>query len=59
MKSASAKAPPRPASISTSERAKTILSALRDARKSAVKTAKMHNAPVVYLRAGVLVRERA
>ncbi|MDP3072020.1 MAG: hypothetical protein Q8N18_17140 [Opitutaceae bacterium] len=35
-----------------------IVTALRDARKNAVKLAKMHNTPVVYLRAGTLARAR-
>ena len=35
-----------------------ILASLRDARKSAVKTARLHQTPVVYLRAGNLVKAR-
>ncbi len=42
-----------------SARSAAILASLRYARKSAVKTAKMHGVPVVYLRAGTLVRERS
>lgn len=51
---------PRPASRPSSGDARTddILRALRDARKTAVRSAKLHKAPVVYLRAGTLVRER-
>ena len=36
-----------------------ILAALRDARKAAVKTARLHGTPVVYLRAGKLVKARS
>jgi len=39
-------------------RAAKILKSLRDARKVAVKSARMHQVPVVYLQAGKLVRER-
>ncbi len=39
-------------------RTASILAALRDARKVAVKTARLHNTPVVYLRAGKLVKDR-
>jgi len=35
-----------------------ILKSLRDARKQAVKLARMHRVPVVFLKAGKLVRER-
>jgi hypothetical protein len=34
-----------------------ILKALRDARKEAVKSARLHRVPIVYLRDGKLVRE--
>jgi hypothetical protein len=43
---------------SSSARAAKILRALRDARKDAVKSARMHGVPVVYLRDGRIVRER-
>lgn len=55
MKTTAAKDAPR---LVASARSNAILAALRDARKSAVKTARMHKVPVVYLRAGRLVRER-
>jgi hypothetical protein len=45
---------PRPKSA----RAAKILKALRDARQDAVKTARMHGVPIVYLRNGRIVRER-
>jgi hypothetical protein len=35
-----------------------IMKALRDARKDAVKSARMHGVPIVYLRDGKLVKER-
>ena len=35
-----------------------ILKALRDARKVAVKSTRMHGVPIVYMKAGKLVRER-
>jgi hypothetical protein len=56
MKSA---ASPKLSHRTLSPRAASILAALRNARKSAVKMAKMHHTPVIYLRAGTLVRERA
>lgn len=49
---------PKASRRTLSPRAAGILAALRDARKSAVKTAKMHHTPVIYLRAGTLVRAR-
>ncbi len=39
-------------------RAKKILKSLLDARKEAVKSARMHGVPVIYMRAGKIVRER-
>jgi len=39
-------------------RSAAILRALRAARKEAVKSARMHRVPIVYLRDGKLVRER-
>jgi hypothetical protein len=36
-----------------------ILRALREARKTAVKSARMHGVPIIYLKNGKLVRERA
>jgi hypothetical protein len=45
-------------SVRPQERAAEILKSLRDARKVAVKSARMHRVPVVYLKAGKLVRER-
>lgn len=39
-------------------RAGDILKALRDARKLAVKSARIHRVPLVYLQAGKLVRKR-
>lgn len=36
-----------------------ILASLRDARKAAVKSAKLHGMPVVYLRGGNVVKARA
>jgi hypothetical protein len=46
-------------SPSQSRRAAEILKSLRDARKLAVKCARLHRVPVVYMRAGKLVRERS
>jgi hypothetical protein len=39
-------------------RAAKILKSLRNARKQAVKTARLHRTPIVYLQDGKLVRER-
>lgn len=39
-------------------RTKKILKALRDARKVAVKSARMYGVPIVYMKEGKLVRER-
>ncbi len=55
MNTRTTKITPRPAA---SPRSAAILASLRDARKCAVRAAKMHRVPVVYLRAGTLVRER-
>ena len=41
-----------------SPRATEILKAARDARKTAVKFAKMHKVPMIYMRDGKLIRER-
>lgn len=35
-----------------------ILKALREARKAAVKSARMHSVPIIYLKDGKLIRER-
>jgi hypothetical protein len=35
-----------------------ILKALREARKAAVKSARRHGVPVIYLKNGKLIRER-
>lgn len=35
-----------------------ILKALREARKLAIKSARMHGVPIVYLKNGKLIRER-
>jgi hypothetical protein len=35
-----------------------ILKALREARKTAVKSARVHGVPIVYLKNGKLIRER-
>ena len=40
-------------------RAAKILKSLKDARKAAVKAAKFHGVPIVYMKDGKLVRERA
>ena len=47
-----------PQSGSSKARTAKILKALRDARKDAVKSARMHGVPIVYLRNGRIVRER-
>lgn len=52
------KTPSKTSHPAVSARSAAILAALRDARKSAVKTARMHGTPIVYLRGGTLVRER-
>ena len=53
------KAPPaRIDCVRVDGRTADILKSLRDARKIAVKSAPMHRVPVVYLKAGKLVRER-
>lgn len=39
-------------------RSAKILKAVRDARKDALKSARMHGVPIIYLRDGRLVRER-
>jgi hypothetical protein len=50
--------PTKAAGIRSNQRAVEILRSLRDARKVAVKSARLHRVPVVYLQAGKLVRER-
>jgi hypothetical protein len=45
---------PRPLDARTGK----ILKALRDAREDAVKSARMHGVPIVYIRNGRIVRER-
>ena len=35
-----------------------ILKALREARKAAVKSARMHGVPIIYMKNGKLIRER-
>lgn len=50
--------PPIIDSVRPDGRTADILKSLRDARKMAVKSARMHRVPVVYLKAGKLVRER-
>lgn len=44
---------------SADPRTAKILKALKDARKAAVKAAKFHGVPIVYMKDGKLVRERA
>jgi hypothetical protein len=39
-------------------RTAAILKGLRDARKAAVKSAQLHGVPIIYRKAGKLVRER-
>ncbi|HEY0455793.1 MAG TPA: hypothetical protein VGE41_05425 [Verrucomicrobiae bacterium] len=39
-------------------RSAKILKALREARKAAVKSARMHGLPISYLKNGKLIRER-
>ena len=39
-------------------RSAKILKALRQARKSAIKSARMHGLPITYLKNGKLIRER-
>ena len=39
-------------------RSAKILKSLRDARKAAVKSARMHGVPIIYLKNGKLIRER-
>ena len=39
-------------------RSAKILKALREARKAAVKSARMHGVPIIYLKNGKLIRER-
>jgi hypothetical protein len=39
-------------------RTRKIVKALRDARKEAIKSARMHGVPITYLKNGKLIRER-
>ena len=57
MKTIAAKTKQRPSA--TDARTADILASLRDARKAAVKSARLHRAPMVYLRGGDLVKARA
>lgn len=41
----------------TDRRAAKVIKAMRDARRQAVKAARMHGVPVIYLRDGKIVRE--
>ena len=53
------KTPPRqPKQSGIDRRSANILKALRDARKLAIKTARMHGVPISYLKNGKLIRER-
>ena len=53
------KTPPiRPRQPRIDRRSANILKALRDARKLAIKTARMHGVPISYLKNGKLIRER-
>lgn len=56
MKPPAAKTKSRPRAVDT--RTEAILLSLRDARKAAVKSARMHRTPVVYLRDGSVVKVR-
>jgi hypothetical protein len=49
---------PRRTAVRTEQRSARILKSARDARKAAVKSARMHGVPVIYLKKGKLVRER-
>jgi hypothetical protein len=44
--------------LTPSPRAAKILKSLRAARRTAVKTAKLHGVPIIYMRDGKIVRER-
>jgi hypothetical protein len=46
------------ATARTDRRSARILQSARDARKAAVKSARMHGVPLIYLKNGKLVRER-
>ncbi|MEO6002340.1 MAG: hypothetical protein ABIZ04_06285 [Opitutus sp.] len=56
MKAPAAKSKSRPSVADT--RTTGILAALRDARKAAIKSARLHRAPVVYLLGGTIVKAR-
>jgi hypothetical protein len=44
--------------IRLDQRTRKIVKALRDARKEAIKIARMHGVPITYLKNGKLIRER-
>ena len=46
------------ATARTERRSAQILQSARDARKAAVKSARMHGVPVIYIKNGKLIRER-
>jgi len=46
------------ATVRTDRRSARILQSARDARRAAVKSARMHGVPVIYIKNGKLVRER-
>jgi Tfp pilus assembly protein FimT len=48
----------KPAAPKTDAMTKLISASLRNARSDAVKTARMHRTPVVYLKNGKIVSER-
>ncbi len=48
---------PKPKRVSQDPRTAKIMKSLRNARKAAVKTARLHRTPIVYLQDGKLVRE--
>jgi len=53
------KAPPaKPKKHRIDSRTAKILKALRLARKAAVKSARMHGVPIIYVKDGKLIRER-
>lgn len=56
MKNAAATTPKKKGGMS--RRTIKILKALRDARKQAVKTARLHGVPIIYEKDGKIVRER-
>jgi hypothetical protein len=46
------------ATARTDRRSARVLQAARDARKAAVKSARTHGVPLIYLKNGKLIRER-